>query len=252
MTDPTLLTTAWLAAPAKLELPPDEIHVWRASLRLEPQVLELLTPALAPDERSRAARYVFPRDRESFMAARGILRNLLGLYLDQPAGSLEFEYGSSGKPAIRSGRLGDPSEAIRFNLSHAHSLALYAFARGREVGIDLERSQADFDGESVAQRAFSARELAELRALSPESHAEGFFVRWTRKEAYLKARGEGFQIPPDSVDLSSALERPNDSYSGSGGRWRLISFRPGPEMVAALAAVDGGGWRTRYLEWRLR
>ncbi|MFZ0912892.1 MAG: 4'-phosphopantetheinyl transferase superfamily protein [Candidatus Korobacteraceae bacterium] len=140
--------------------------------------------------------------------------------------------------------------AIRFNLSHSHGLALYAFAYRREVGIDLELIQTDFGGEAVAERFFSPRELAQLRALSVELRAEGFFNCWTRKEAYVKARGDGLQIQLDSFDVSLTPGYPNALNSSDCLRWSLCSFQPAPQFVAAVVA-EGRGWRLRHLEWSL-
>jgi 4'-phosphopantetheinyl transferase len=235
----------WPRAPEKLELSEDEVHVWRASLRLAPEVLPGLDATLTPDEKSRAARFVFPEGRGDFIAARGILRELLGAYLQRPPASLEFEYGLRGKPALHTA---DSSVSIRFSLSHSHGLALYAFAQRREVGIDLELVQPDFGGEAVGERFFSGHELTELRALPPELRAEGFFACWTRKEAYVKARGDGLQIPLDSFDVSLTPGRPAELHSSDSARWSLRSFQPAPRFVAAVVG-EGGGWQLRHFEW---
>lgn len=239
------ILAVWLPAPAKLELSEDEVHVWRAPLSLAPEVLQRLNATLAPDEQSRAARFVFPDDRGNFIAARGILRELLGAYLQRPPASLEFEYGLRGKPALHRG---DAGLSIRFSLSHSHGLALYAFAHRREVGIDLEQVQPDFGGEEVAERFFSNHELTELRALPGGLRAEGFFACWTRKEAYVKARGDGFQIPLDSFDVSLTPGRPAELHSLDKARWSSRSFEPAPRFVAAVVG-EGGGWLLRYFEW---
>jgi 4'-phosphopantetheinyl transferase len=245
MTNALPISAVWFSAPAKLELSEDEVHVWRASLRLAPEVLQRLGAALAPAEKSRAARFVFPEGRGDFIAARGILRELLGAYLQRPPASLEFEYGPRGKPALRPG---DTGVSIRFSLSHSQGLALYALACRREVGIDLELVQPDFGGEAVAERFFSASELKELRALPRELRAEGFFTCWTRKEAYVKARGDGLQIPLDSFDVSLTPGLPAELHSSDSARWSLRSFQPAPRFVAAVVG-EGEGWRLRHFEW---
>jgi 4'-phosphopantetheinyl transferase len=245
MTHPVPISTIWSPAPAKLELSEDEIHVWRASLSLPPAVLQRLEATLATDERSRADRYVLPKDRNNFIAARGILRELLGAYLKRPGASLEFEYSPRGKPALDAG---DAPAPIRFSLSHSDGLALYAFAHSREVGVDLEQVQPGFRGEGVAERFFSNRDLAELRALPEELRAEGFFTCWTRKEAYVKARGGGFQIPLDSFDVSLTPGRPAELRSSDQARWSLRSFQLAPRFVAAVVG-EGRDWQLRYFEW---
>jgi len=228
-----------------LELTKDEVHVWRASLSVAPAVLQRLEATLAPDERSRAARFVFPEGRGDFIAARGILRELLGAYLQRPPASLEFEYGLRGKPALHTG---DTVLSIRFSLSHSHGLALYAFARRREVGIDLELVQPDFGGEAVAECFLSYHELTELRTLPSELRAEGFFACWTRKEAYMKARGDGLQIPLNSFDVSLTPGRPAELHSSDSARWSLRAFQPAPRFVAAVVG-EGGVWRLHHFKW---
>ena len=245
MTDTLPILAVWSSAPATLELSEDEVHIWRASLRPAPEVLQRLDATLAPDEESRAARFVFPEDRDDFIAARGILRELLGAYLMQPPASLEFQYGPRGKPALQTG---DADRSIRFSVSHSHGLALYAFAHRHELGVDLEMIQPDFGGEEVAERFFSRRELAELKVLPAELRAEGFFACWTRKEAYVKARGEGLQIPLDSLDVSLTPGRPAELHSSDSARWSLHSFQPAPRFIAAVVG-EGRGWRLRHFEW---
>ncbi|HUY12926.1 MAG TPA: 4'-phosphopantetheinyl transferase, partial [Terriglobia bacterium] len=164
MIDIKLASVVWAVAPTKPDLLGEEVHIWRASLNLEPDVLKRLEATLAPEEKSRAARFIMDRDRDSFIAARGILRELLGKYLGWPPATLEFDYGPHGKPALHTENSHPP---ICFNLSHSHGLALYAFADRRELGIDLELIRPDFGGEEVAKRFFSTRELTELRALPP-------------------------------------------------------------------------------------
>jgi 4'-phosphopantetheinyl transferase len=239
------LLAVWSPAPAKLELPGEEVHVWRSSLSLAPDVLRRLAATLTPDELSRATRFVFPGDRDDFIAARGILRELLGTYLKRPPASLEFKYGPRGKPALQTG---DTDRSIRFSVSHSQGLALYAFADGRELGIDLEMIQPDFGSEKVAERFFSHRELTELSTLPAELRAEGFFACWTRKEAYVKARGDGLQIPLDSFDVALTPGCPAELRSSDNARWSVHSVQPAPRFIAAVVG-EGRSWRLRHFEW---
>ena len=124
---------------------------------------------------------------------------------------------------------------------------MYAFALGREVGIDLEPIRPDFTGDDIAGRYFSHQELKELRALSPDLRPEGFFLCWTRKEAYLKARGEGLQVPLDSFSVSLTPGEPEVLESADSSRWSLRSFEPAPRYVAAVVG-EGKGWRLRHWE----
>ena len=189
--------------------------------------------SLSADEKSRADRFVFAGDRDRFVAARGILRELLGSYAGTAPAELKFDYGSQSKP-----ELSPAHPPIRFNLSHSHGLAVYAFARERHLGIDLELIQPEFAGDEIAERYFSAPELAELRALPPETRAEGFFLCWTRKEAYVKARGEGLQISLASFDVSLTPGKEERLRSDDALRWQLHSFQPAPQYVGALVAEN--------------
>jgi 4'-phosphopantetheinyl transferase len=236
----------WSFPPTKLELAEDEIHLWRASLDLRKEVLDRCASILSQDERLRASRFLFPRDRDHFVAARGILRELLGKYAADSPALVEFQYGERGKPALRAEN-GKP--LVRFNLSHSHGLAVYAFARNRELGIDLEPIRPEFSGEDIAERYFSPQELEEWRRLTPELRAEAFFLCWTRKEAYVKARGEGLQIPLASFSVTLTPGQSETLQSVDSARWRLLSFRPASGYAAALAG-EGKDWRLLQWDWR--
>lgn len=242
--NPNVIT--WSLAPQRLELASDEVHVWRASLDCEASVLSRLHALLSPDERSRALRLFFEADRSHFVTARGILREILGRYLELSAADIQFTYGVHDKPGLEQEHPGSP---LRFNLSHSHGIVVYAFARGRELGIDIEQIRPSFAGEEIAERYFSAHELAELRALPPESRAKGFFLCWTRKEAYVKAHGGGLQIPLDSFDVSLTPGHPETLWSTDSSRWTLRSFEPAPGYAAAIVG-EGSNWRRRFLEWK--
>jgi 4'-phosphopantetheinyl transferase len=225
-----------------------EVHVWRASLECEPDVLRRFETTLCAAEAARAARFHFPRDRNYFIAGRGILRTLLGSYLRRPPESLKFIYGPQDKPALE---IQDPSSPVNFNLSHSYGLAVYAFALGREVGIDVELIRPEFTGNDIAERYFSPRELAELRALPQDLRAAGFFNCWTRKEAYVKARGEGLQIPLKDFDVSLTPGKPAKLESADSSRWSLRSFEPAPSYIAA-AIAEGKDWKLCHWDWTPR
>jgi 4'-phosphopantetheinyl transferase len=227
MADPLI----WSSPPKKLELPERELHIWRADLNLAPETLKRLALTLDNDEKARAARFHFARDRDHFTACRGILRELLGEYLGSSPASIEFSYGAYGKPAHRPG---DSRPPIRFNVSHSSGRAVLAFARNCEIGIDLEPISPEFAGEEIAKRYFSAREVAELIALPVEMRPEGFSLCWTRKEAYVKARGLGLQIPLDSFSVSLTPNQPELLESEDSNRWSLRSFMPAPDFAAAI------------------
>jgi len=190
------------------------------SLDVGGEALGALAALLTPDERQRAARFVFERDRRRFITARARLRQLLGARLGVAPESLQFVYNAHGKPA-----LARPQGArdLRFNLSHCEDVAVYAFADGAEVGIDVEALRVLPDADDVAMRFFSANERAAYQRLSLHERPQGFFNCWTRKEAFIKALGSGLSHPLDSFDSSFIPG------------WTLRSFVPGPGLVGALA-----------------
>lgn len=243
----SLSSSPWCCPPGTVSLPAQEIHVWRADLEPDAAVLGQLQETLAPDEQKRAAQFRFERDRAHFLAARGILRNILARYLDRKPGELRFCYGPSGKPALTSEWGADE---LCFNLSHSHGLALYAIGRGRKVGIDLEWMQPHLATEQILEKAFSRNEISALRALPRRLQPEAFFIWWTRKEAYLKARGEGLSFPPDSFTISLVHSQPPALLDGHY-EWSLSSLTPNPNYVATLVA-EGCDWRLKFWQWSWR
>lgn len=226
-----------------LQLPPGEVHVWRAGLNCSQTEVERLAPSLSGAERERATRYVFERDERRFTAARGILRALLGRYLKTPPHAIRFRYSAQGKPALASG--GD----LHFNVAHSHDMALYALARDRLVGVDVERHRRLDDAEGIARRFFSPREVKVFLAAAPQDRMALFFQIWTRKEAIVKALGEGLSHPLDAFDvlLDDGRAAPVVSFSGeemATNHWRLLDLAPHPDYAAALAAA-GESWHVR-------
>jgi 4'-phosphopantetheinyl transferase len=167
---------------------------------------------------------------------------LLGGYLQQAPAGLEFSYGRYGKPFL-SGE--NASSGLSFNLSHSSGLAVYAIARERNLGIDVEHVRPESAGEDIAQRYFSAREVSDLRTLPPEARVDGFFHCWTRKEAYLKATGMGLQIPLDSFSVSLSPEKPAQFLGGVEPRWRMAAFDPAEGYMAAVV-YDGAPCSIKY------
>jgi 4'-phosphopantetheinyl transferase len=213
----------------------NEIHIWTARLDREAQVLHDLEAALSPDERARAERFHFARDRQRFVAARGLLRSLLGKYLCQAPAGLEFSYEPYGKPSLSGA---NAASGLSFNLAHSAELAVYAISRHRNLGVDVERIKPESAGEDIARRFFSAREVNDLQTLPPESRIQAFFNCWTRKEAYLKATGMGLQTPLDSFSVTLLPGEPAQFLGEAEARWHLAAFRPA-EGYAAAVVYDG-------------
>lgn len=242
-------TTSW-SPPPERPAAAGEVHLWLAELTQSTSLLARLERTLSADERERAARFHFRRDAEHFVVARGALRDILGRYLCERPERLRFAYNEFGKPSLAGVHAGGPH---RFNLSHSRGRALYAVTLGREVGVDLEFVRPDFAGEEIASAYFSRPEVAALRALPAGRRVEAFFNCWTRKEAFVKARGEGLSLPLDRFAVSLAPGEPArlldvEGEPGEAARWSLkgLPFEDG--YVGALAA-ESGGWRLRCWRW---
>ncbi len=222
----------WSSPPSTLSLQTGEVHVWRLELE---RPAEPLVGLLDTDEFARANRFHFEKDRRHFIAARAFLRVLLGRYLDSDPKQLKFSYGLYGKPALLH------AGPLRFNMSHSHGVALYAFTEGRDVGVDVEYIRADFTTDDIARRFFSPFEVQSLCGLPTEDRVQSFFRCWTRKEAYIKATGRGLSQPLDGFDVTL---RPGESAAllrtdaGPHEHWSMANIDVGPGYAGAVA-VEG-------------
>ena len=234
----------WLVPPEDLTLLEDEVHVWRASMEQPEATIQNLRQILAADELVKAGRFHFEKDRKSFIVAHGLLRTLLGCYLHMHADRVRFCVNNYGKPSL------DPSvheQPLSFNMSHSHKLALYAFTFQRQVGIDVEYMRAEVDFEGVARHSFSPVEQGVLHTLPIEARKQVFYNCWTRKEAYIKARGMGLSLPLDLFDVSMRSGEPaalltSREDARETGRWRFEELMPGDGYAGALV-VEGDGWQ---------
>jgi len=240
----------WLLPPDTMKLGEVEVHVWRAPLDLHPEHLENLGRILTPGEMERAKRFFFQNDRQKFVAARGLLRSILAHYLEKQPDKLRFSYSPYGKPSLASdfGELG-----LRFNMSHSHEMTLIAITRGRDIGLDIERIRPNLAYQQISRRFFSPGEVANLIALPSHLQQEAFFTCWTRKEAYIKARGEGLSYPLDQFEVSLAPGEPAALLMTRGNpheasRWSIFNLDPGPGYAAALA-VEGHEIACSQWQW---
>ena len=213
---------------------PGEIHVCRLSHN--PQCLPPIAweSTLSPDERARATRFAFHRDRNAYITTRAALRDLLGQYLSTPSAEIQFHYAHRGKPSLGPTNNGNPP--LHFNVSHSRGIALLAFSPERRLGVDVEFIRPIENWEDIARRFFSQNELAELSALPPNQRDEGFYTCWSRKESYVKASGEGLQVPLDSFDVTVTPGAPERLTAHDASNWTLISLYPGHGCAAALTA----------------
>jgi len=203
--------------PGVLPLSKNEIHLWRASLDIPADKLRALEATLSSDECKRANRFRFPEHRTRFVAARGILRNILGIHLGCAPECLGFDYSQYGKPF-----LAEPADTgVEFNVSHSSDLAIYAVAAGCRVGVDVEFIKPDGSWLRISEHYFTAEESARLSQLPKEGMRREFFGLWAEKEARLKALGVGLRYPMGDA--------------GNDAQWSLIKLRPKDGYAAALA-----------------
>jgi 4'-phosphopantetheinyl transferase len=214
----------------------DSFEVIVAQLDSEPRTVRDAEALLSDDERKRADRFVFDRDRNRFIFARAGLRELLAARLGMQPESVELSYGPHGKPALA------PEfshEDLRFNTSHSEDVAVYALSQGRDIGVDVEAVRFIPDSDDIATHCFSTREKEAYRGLGADEKIAGFFNCWTRKEAFIKALGDGLHHPLDSFDVSL---KPGDatkmlrigSICEDHRGWQLYSFTPVTGYVGAV------------------
>jgi 4'-phosphopantetheinyl transferase len=230
----------------------DEVHLWRACTDQSAPVFHLLAQTLSNDERARSERYYFERDRKRYIVGRGILRMILSSYLQTNPRSIKFRYSSYGKPIL------DGTRAIKnldFNVSHSAGLAIYAVVRNKSIGIDLEKIQPILEAEQITKNLFSHDESEIFHWLPKQAKTEAFINCWTRKEAYLKARGRGLSLALDQITVSFMPGEParllrveNDLQETT--RWSISAFSPASGYAAALA-VQGYGLGINYYSWGL-
>jgi 4'-phosphopantetheinyl transferase len=244
--------SSWQPATHPPPLSTEDVHVWRIALEVGDLLLTHLHETLADEERQRAERFHFEKDRRHFAAGRGALRTLLSRYLGCDPKDVRFAYSNYGKPRLAD-ELGGTD--LRFNLTHSHGLALLAVTQGRDIGVDVERLRdLERDGEPLAERFFSPREAAVLRSLAPEMRREAFFHCWTRKEAYIKANGQGLSLPLDQFDVTLHPDEPavllaTQHDPNQLRRWSMQSLFPAEGYVGALA-VEGHSWQLWCGDWK--
>jgi 4'-phosphopantetheinyl transferase len=238
-------TLAELRAPV---LEDESVHLWHASPAERDALLPYFSSLLSADEEARRQRFHFESDQRNFSFARGMLRTLLAAYSETSPRELRFEYSELGKPSLA----GDHAETeLQFNLSHTPGAVLLAVCRQRAVGVDVERVREDFRPQEVAARFFSTTEQRTLMSLPEAQQREAFFRCWTRKEAFLKARGSGLSFPLAQFDVSIAAGEAEVSLTtrpdaAEAERWQIMPA-PAPEgceaavAVASAPGVNAGG-----------
>ena len=244
-----LSQTPWAVAGSFPTFPLDgQVHLWRAPLLLDPVQTGCHYGLLSPDEKQRAAKFHYPEDRAHFINARGILRSLLGQYLNLAATEVAFTYSAYGKPDLAT------EAPINFNVSHAGGYGLFGFTSGAPLGVDLEKIDESIEVERLASRFFSPIEAAAVLALSPHDRPAAFFRTWTRKEAFIKAHGEGLSLPLDQFSVTVPLdERVQLQRIGwapeTVGDWSLASFMV-QEGLPGAVVLRGGLREYSFFDWQ--
>lgn len=233
------LELLWDPPPARRQLAGADVHVWAAPLNGSAEPLSSFAATLSEVERERAQKFHFERDQNRFITGRGILRALLGSYLGMPPEKVNFIYGPNGKPALAS--LSD-TNALHFNLAHTGDLMVVAVTRACTLGVDVEHVRSISDAENIAGRFFSSSEATKLKMLPLDQQPEAFYNLWTRKEAYLKATGEGLSdegirqievsfLPGEIPRLTAII-----GDTAAAALWTLKEFIPATGYIAAIAA----------------
>lgn len=205
--------------------PRADVEIYLVTLDVDAEHLDHYAQLLSPDEQARAERFHFERDARRFTVARGTLRLLLGERLNIPPQDIQFIYTDKGKPQLRH------NTDITFNTSHSHERALHAFARARDVGVDIEYQERKVDYEALAERYFTKNELAWLRTMSALERKPAFLSCWTRKEALAKATGAGLAMIFDRVEVHPEL----NAITSHVANHTLYTLNIGDAYAAALA-----------------
>ena len=240
----------WPLPPAHPDLADDGIHVWCARLDDPAHDLASLAETLSADERNRAERFQFDRDRNRFIVRHALLRRILGRYLNIEPAQCSFSRESRGKPVLTETVAGP---TLHFNVSHSDGLALFAVARKSAVGVDVERVRPIPEIDGIAAKFFSEHEKSMLNALPAEQRREAFFNCWTRKEAYLKATGAGIADALPQIEVSLAPGHPAQLLSIGGDAqaaslWSLHALEPAAGFIGALA-VKANDSRPACWQW---
>ncbi len=229
----------WRAAPVQPPFPVDRIDVWQICLDAPESAVDL-QEVLARDEIGRAERFHFTRDRQHFVRCRSAVREILGRYLGIPAQDIRFSYEANGKPQVVEDQ--NPQQ-LRFNISHSSGLAVIAVASVRAIGVDVEKIRPDVEYLELAERFFSTNEYKALSALPSNQLARAFFACWTRKEAFIKACGDGLSFPLSEFSVSIDPDAPATLQEvrtdpRAATRWSLANLEPREGFIGALA-VEG-------------
>ena len=232
------------------KIPSGTVDVWQFEIALPRERIEPYRSLLSSDENQRADRFYFDRDRIRFIAARAAMRSILAGYLNVTPEQIIFYYASNGKPELARGF---NESGLKFNLSHSRDRALLGIARNACIGVDIEFINHEFTSDEIAQRFFAPGEVTRLQALPATERPTAFFSCWTRKEAYIKAVGQGLSLPLDSFEVAFGPGvKPSllrvEASPDEASRWSMYSI-PAAEGYAAAIIIEGKDYKLDYREW---
>lgn len=234
----------WIMPPAPPVLAPGEAHIWLAHLPSARDVQEELNALLTPEELERGRRFRTDALRERWQLARAILRSLLARYTGGDAREITFQLGAHGKPALAA------EAGLHFNTSHSGDGAAFAFTRVGGIGVDIEQVRGELRRhEAIAQRFFTPGERAELTSVPEPERVRAFFDLWTRKEAFVKARGDGVFSGLEKFAVSLREPRLLHIAGGDAADW-WMSALPEMEGYAGALVVNSTACRPRFWKWR--
>lgn len=227
----------WAAPSEDFNLGEGQVHVWRLQLDAPEERIVALRALLSPEELARADRFLRHKHRRRFANVHGLLRLILAEYTEVAPKAIQFQTNEFGKPFLA------PETSVEFNLSHSGDLALVALTTGRAIGVDLEQYRERLETEKISKRYFSSAEFSQLMNLPDSQREEAFYACWTRKEAYIKARGEGLSLGLDRFDVAFIPNAPpallhSDENSEEVNRWSFIDLKLQPRYAAACV-VEG-------------
>ncbi|MGM0554843.1 MAG: 4'-phosphopantetheinyl transferase family protein [Myxococcota bacterium] len=230
--------TRWVEPAGPVSLEAGLVDVWRLELDQPSDVVSHFEQILSDDEFERAERFRVRSDRRAYVMTRAVLRTLLARYLDHPRVKPEnvpIATGAWGKPMLGFSRMSDHAR-IEFNVSHSGGLALLAFARDVRVGADVERVRVDYEAHSRARRFFTELEIEAMESIPEDQRVHAFFRCWTRKEAFMKATGQGFHLGMDSFSVSVGDDQPRvlEYREGSPADWQVYSMEVGEDHAASV------------------
>ena len=237
----------WSVYSNNIQLEYNIVHIWYANLNIEESLELYFYNILSSDEKQKANRFRFPKDRTHYIAGRGILRELLGKILSKNPNIIQFMYSKYDKPFLK-----DNSD-LQFNISHSNGIGLFGFVKEYLIGVDIEYAKRPIEVEQIASRFFSKNEAKRLLDLPGNQQLEGFYNCWTRKEAIIKAIGQGLSFPLDQFEVSLKLNEEAKLLATYWDRnevenWQMKSFSPIHDYKGALA-VRGKINTIKYWKW---